>query len=327
MDAECSDFGTVNTWRNGLIAKSNKKILCIIGPTCSGKSALALAAARAWQGEIVSCDSVQVYKGFDIGSAKPGPEERALVAHHLLDVISCNETMDAAKYADLAQTAIQEILARKKLPVIVGGSGLYFRALCGYKFHDDLPQDKNLRARLAKKSKLHLYQLLLRLDPERARELHVNDTYRITRALEIRLLSGKPLHEIFSEQKSRNEVSEFQKSALVVYLKPPVRELHVAIANRTRDMLQAGLVDEVKAMLSKGCRRDCAPMQSIGYKQVVKSLGYNDVADLENQIVIATRQYAKKQKTWFNAIHKDLEMECFGHQVSLENIGEGSRRV
>lgn len=277
--------------------------LAILGPTGSGKSHLALKAAIFTRGEVINCDSVQIYRGFDIGSAKPSLAERQAVTHHLFDIISWDEGFDAGVYAKLAKAIVLDLLAAAKLPIIVGGTGLYFRALCGKDFHADLPMDPTLRARLKLMSDERVRKLLLRLDVRRAQELHPNDRYRNERALELRLLRKEPMATT-----KRNAVTN-DIDPLVVVIEPPRAVLRDRIRIRTEHMFQSGFCDEVALLLRSGVRKDAKPMQSIGYKEVVLYLqGQLTLEAAKEAVYTATCQYAKRQGTWFRKIPRALTL-------------------
>ena len=303
-------------WRLGLIDKrsdglsyshlesSRPRFISVIGPTASGKSSLALALAKAMGGELVNCDSVQVYRGFDIGSAKPSMLEQEEVPHHLLDCVSWNDDFDAAQFAQMARNCIQDINKRQKLAIVVGGSGLYLRFLWGQAFHE-LPSNPELREELNKRDAAELYEQLQSLDPQRAKQLHCKDKFRISRAIEINILSGKTVAEL---TKDTLEPS-FPPSA-VVFINRPRPELHQRIALRAAEMLEQGFLDEVRALLANGCPIDAKPMLSIGYKQAVEYIGAgkNDENQLLEKIVVATRQYAKRQLTWYKKVPHDIAL-------------------
>jgi len=277
--------------------KSSKSWVVIAGPTASGKSALGMELARQLNGEIVSCDSVQVYRGFDIGSAKPSAAERREIPHHLIDVVSWRDQFDTGTYGTTGRKAIADILRRGRLPVIVGGSGLYLRALQGQEWHGDLPKDEILRADLEKRESADLFRELQKLDPGRAAEVHPNDRFRIVRALEIVTLLGHPLRDL---QKESPDASE---EAYVVVLEPERAALHQAISSRTAAMVAAGLLPETQALLDEGCPQSAKPMMSIGYRQAAEVLtGGQEAGDLIPMIEAATRQYAKRQTTWFKSV-------------------------
>lgn len=282
-------------------------VLAIIGPTASGKSKFGMALAEQLQGEIISCDSVQVYKDFDLGSAKPSREEQEEIPHHLIDVVSWKETFDAARYRELALQTIADIQSRKKTPIIVGGTGLYFRALCGDQFHD-LPSDPSLRKELESWSLEQLRQKLNALDPERSQQIHDNDRFRLSRACEITMLTGMTLKEL-AQLKSTQALQPF-----TMLCNPPREALLKNIEARSELMLTQGLIDEVRKLKNQGCPPSAKPMQSIGYKQVCDFLdGHIKEEDLLEKIVIATRQYARKQMMWFRKTPVDRELKDLSH--------------
>lgn len=270
--------------------------IAVIGPTASGKSALAMQLAKERNGEIVSCDSVQVYKDFDIGSAKPTKAEQAEVPHHLIDVVTWREPMDAGRYARLAEAAIRDIRARGRLPIVVGGTGLYLRALVADRWHGDLPKDEQLRIQLEDQTNEQLIETLKKIDPERAAELHANDRVRLLRAVEIATLAG-------GDWREKQQKAEPILRPHIIRLDPDRTLLHKRIALRAQQMLDLGLIDEVRRILASGCPPDARPMLSIGYKQAADYLaGTLPEPDIAEAITIATRQYAKRQNTWFKKL-------------------------
>lgn len=274
--------------------------ISILGPTASGKSSLAMKLAKELGGEIVSCDSVQLYKDFDIGAAKATKEDQALVRHHMIDLLGPGESYDAAQYALAARKAIREIWARGKTPIVVGGTGLYYRFLVGDKVHA-LPSDKSLKEQIKKLSDEELYKKLSELDPARAKELHENDRYRLVRALEIILSADSQ----FSEQITKDGLEPFTPERCIL-LNPPRALLHERIKLRSREMITEGLVDEVKK-LRETFSVDAKPMQTIGYKQVNQFLDGEIETEEEMflRILYATRQYAKRQVTFFKKLKAD----------------------
>jgi tRNA dimethylallyltransferase len=271
--------------------------IAIVGPTASGKSALAMELAKKHQGEIVSCDSVQIYQGFNIGSAKPTLQEQAEVPHHLLDCASWQEPYDAARYGKDARKVITDIQNRNKLPIVVGGTGLYLRALWGYGFND-LPTDSELKAQLSTLTAEALYQKLQELDPQRASQLHPHDKFRLIRACEVATLTGSSLATL-----SKQETSIFAPDQVIMCSSPDKAKREERIRLRTELMLREGLIAETQNLLAQGCDPNCKPMQTIGYKQVVAYLqGEIKAKDLSERIVIATRQYARKQLMWFRQV-------------------------
>ena len=278
--------------------------LCLAGPTASGKTAAALAIAAAWRGtravEIVSVDSALVYRGMDIGTAKPSAEERALVPHHLIDIIEPSESYSAARFVGDAQRLIGEITPPGALPLLVGGTMLYFKAL--FEGLDAMPAaDREVRAALAAQLERQglpkLYRELQRVDPVTAARLAPADQQRIQRALEVYRVSGQPLSSFHTE-----------KAALVhaplIALEPDDRAwLHARIETRFHKMLDDGLVDEVRRLGERGdLDADMPSMRCVGYRQAWEALASGDLADLPERGVAATRQLAKRQITWLRGM-------------------------
>lgn len=271
------------------------------GPTASGKSALALELAKAIGGAIVCCDSVQLYRGFDIGSAKPTTLERGTVPHFLFDILDWNDPFDAAAYARAAKRVMTEIQQSGLIPVLVGGTGLYLRALLGDAWDDDVPSDQDLRLKLSERESLDLYGELKSRDPRRADELHPNDRFRVIRALEINILTG-------SNVRVRKPDKTLPTNHIMIFLNPDRQVLHDKIAKRTNAMITGGLIAEVDRLLASGVDPSSKPMQSIGYKQVVgMRQGVLPETKLEEKIIFATRQYAKRQVTWFKKVPHHLK--------------------
>ena len=279
--------------------------LSILGPTASGKSSLALRIAEEFDGEIVSCDSVQLYKGFDIGSAKPSLEEQEKVKHHMIGLLDPVESYDASRYAKEARKVIKEILSRGKLPVVVGGTGLYYRFLVGENVHS-LPKTSLKKENLKSLSSEELHKKLSELDPERARTLHENDRYRLIRALDIALnVEGN-----FSEETKREQIDSFAPE-LCFLLDPPRKLLHQRIEKRAEEMLKLGLVEEVQNLLKEEQNQTSKAMTTIGYKEVRDFLSGKlpTKEELLFRIICATRQYAKRQVTFFKKTSCDLRLE------------------
>ena len=290
--------------------RAEATVLALVGPTAAGKSELAIRVATElpFPVEIVSCDAFQVYRGLDIGSGKPPPEARRLVPHHLLDTLDPDDACTAGRYAALAAEAIREIWRRGAIPLVVGGSGLYFRALRDGIFEGPEP-DPRLRERLDRL--FHrtgggrwLGRLLARLDPEAHRRIHENDRKRRLRALEVALTAGEPISRLQTNRRPPLEGARWS----VVVLDPPRDRMDERIALRVRAMFAAGLVEEVRR-LGERYRGAWPGRLAIGYREVLEALADAPEADLptgrlpdaEARIVIATRRYAKRQLTWFRA--------------------------
>jgi tRNA dimethylallyltransferase len=273
-------------------------VVAIVGPTASGKSALALAVARDQGGEIVSCDSLQVYRGLDIGSAKATAAERREIPHHLLDVVDPDQEFSAADYARLARTAVADILARGRLPIVAGGTGLYLRALRRGLFAGP-SRDTDLRRRLErvaeKRGDASLHRLLARVDPEGAARTSPRDRVRVVRALEVYRATGRPLSAHHRDDTPAPEDWRW----LVIGLDRPRDELRAAVEARTQAMFDAGLLEETRALLAR-YPGDVRPLRAIGYRQagaVVR--GEAAAVEAQRDIVKETMRYAKRQMTWF----------------------------
>jgi len=282
-------------------------LVAIVGPTGAGKSELALRIAEQFDGEIVNCDSMQIYRGFDIGTAKLSLAERCGIPHHLLDVVDPAQSFSAGDYAREARLAIEGIVSRKRLPVIVGGTGFYLRALLDGL--PDLPQRNDcLRGRLEGKPNLH--RMLQRLDPQAAERLHPNDTVRIIRALEIRLLTGAPAPML----RPGGALPGFQVRK--VALLPSREELYARLNTRTEAMFRGGLMEEVQRLLNSGTPDTAKPFEAVGYRQALAAVqGKLTLAEAIAQSQQATRNYAKRQITWFRNDPGTERILQFGNTV------------
>lgn len=276
--------------------------LAVVGPTSVGKSGLALCLAERIGGEIVSMDSRQSYRRIDVGTAKPTPAERERVRHHLIDVLDLDETNNAESFARMARDAVEDIIGRGKLPVLVGGSGLYFRAVFEGLFDIDL--DIREREAFARSRRgVATGELLLELsraDPESAGRIHSNDRYRILRALEIFELTGIPMSEHFHRQRRRRTAAG--RRYLKVGLRLPRKELHARIEERARRMISSGWIEEVARLLDSGADPDWPGMKTLGYPQVIDHvMGKRSLDETTDTIIRLTKQYAKRQMTWFRS--------------------------
>jgi tRNA dimethylallyltransferase len=274
-----------------------------MGPTASGKSALAMKLAEHFPVEIISVDSAQVYRDMNVGTAKPGHEDLARVPHHLIDVLAPTERYSAAQFADDANRLIAEIRERGKLPLLVGGTMLYFKALT--QGLNDLPVANPavraaIDARAAERGWPRLHEELAAIDPVTAARLQPADRQRIQRALEVFQISGRPLSTLLEGSSREATTTNFLRMALV----PSERAaLHSRIAQRFDAMLDAGLIDEVRSLRERyALTPDLPAMRAVGYRQVWSYLdGVIDIATLRNQGIFATRQLAKRQLTWLRA--------------------------
>ena len=272
------------------------RCIFIAGPTAVGKSEIALALAEKASGEIISVDSMQVYRGFDIGTAKPSLVERARVPHHLIDICDLTENFDAAKFIQLAQKVVEEIQSRAHMPIFCGGTGLYFKAyLSGL---GEAPSaNSELRVELEAAPFETLLKELRERDPAAYEKIDKQNPRRVIRAVEVIRLTGKK----FSEQRAewKTAVGD-QKSEVIFALNRTADDLHARINTRVDEMFRRGLVDETRALLQHGLEQNKTAMQAIGYRQVVEHWrGKRSLGDTIKEVKIRTRQFAKRQLTWF----------------------------
>jgi tRNA dimethylallyltransferase len=292
-------------------------LVVILGPTASGKTALSLHVAERLQGEIVSCDSVAVYREFEIGTAKPSKEERRRIPHHLIDIAGPKELVTAGDYARLARQAITEITAREHLPVVVGGSGLYLRALLEGLFAGP-PRSEELRIRLreraAERGTDYLHKLLHRIDPAAAQTIHANDVPKVVRALEVSISSRAPMTGLW--QQGRDALQGFK--ILRIGLNPDRAALYARINQRAREMFSAGLLDETRMLIDR-YGSSVWPLNSLGYKQAMQHL--RGELSLEQAIAAAQqghRNYAKRQMTWFRREPDVHWIAEFGSEAAVQ---------
>lgn len=274
-------------------------LVVLVGPTASGKTALGIHLAQRFHGEIVSCDSVSVYRGMDVGSAKPSPEERAAVPHHLIDIRNPDEPCTAGDYSREARAAIAEITGRGHLPIVSGGTGLYLRALTDGLFEGpqrDEELRERLRQRAAARGSEYLHRLLARLDRKASESIHANDTPKLIRAIEVCLTAKTPMTEAWQQQ-GRDPLTGYR--ILRIGLNPDRTLLYDRINRRASAMFDHGLVEETAALAAKygaGVR----PLTSLGYAQALALLqGYLTREDAITAAQQGHRNYAKRQLTWF----------------------------
>jgi tRNA dimethylallyltransferase len=275
------------------------RLVVVLGPTASGKSTLGIRLAEKLGGEILVCDSTQVYRHFDIGTAKIPVAEQHGIAHHLADLVEPTEIFTAGDYRRRAQEVLDDLRDRKVLPVLTAGTGLYLRALLEG-LADAPERSEEIRARLREKAARrgieHLHRALARLDPESAARISARDTQKVIRAIELRLLTGKSVSEIHRSGRDALQGYEVIKIGLL----PPRAALYARIHTRTAAMLQAGWLEEVRRLVASGVPADAKPFQFIGYAEWREHLaGRMSKEDAVHQIQQATRRFAKRQMTWF----------------------------
>lgn len=293
------------------------KVVVVLGPTATGKSALALELARSFRGEIISADSVQVYRLMDIGTAKPPPEVRREVPHHLIDVVWPDEDFSAGLFRRYAQEAISEIVARGKVPIVVGGTGLYIKALTEGLLEgvEGNPEVRRwLKEEAERLGVRGLWERLREVDPESAAKVHLHDLYRILRALEIYYCTGIPA----SVLRGRHRFSERPYETLKIGLWKPRDALYQRIDRRVEEMIKGGLRDEVEKLLELGYSPELKSMRSIGYRQMVEHLqGAYSLDEASRRVKRETRRFAKRQITWFK---RDPEVHWFSYPEERDRI-------
>jgi tRNA dimethylallyltransferase len=299
------------------ITPAEPALLVVLGPTASGKTALSLALAEKFAGEIVNCDSVAIYREFDIGTAKPRAAERARVLHHLFDFVDPTHAMTAGEYARQARQVLGEITARHHLPIVVGGTGLYLRALLEGLFPGPQRSEalrERLRERAANRDAKYLHRMLHRLDAPAAAKIHANDTPKLIRAIEVCLASRQKMTDLW--QQGRDPLRGFR--ILRLGLDPDRAPLYKRINRRAREMFDQGLVEEAKHLLQKYGSSAC-PLASLGYKQAIQSLR----GELTREQAVeaaqqAHRNYAKRQMTWFRREADIMWLRGFGDDAETQ---------
>jgi tRNA dimethylallyltransferase len=274
-------------------------LVVVLGQTASGKSSLAIRLAQQLNGEVLVCDSTQVYRHFDIGTAKVPLAEQEGIAHHLVDLVEPNELFTAGEYRRQALPVLAEVTKRGKLPILTAGTGLYLRALLEG-LADAPERSEELRTRLRTKAQLHgsdyLHRALKRLDPENAARIGPRDTQKVIRSIEMRILAGKPVREIHRAGRSSLEGYDVQKIGLLA----PRAALYARIDARAVAMLRDGWLEEVRKLSSSGIPLNAKPFQFIGYPELLAHLaGRLTMETALEKIQLATRQFAKRQLTWF----------------------------
>jgi len=290
----------------------------VLGPTASGKTALSLALAGRFKGEIVNCDSVAMYREFDIGTAKPTPAERSRVPHHLLDCVAPAGPMTAGEYARQARQVLEEIIMRGHLPILVGGTGLYLRAVLEGLFPGPQRSEQlreRLRGLVDSRGSNYVHRILRRLDRAAAEKIHANDTPKLIRAIEVCLASRQKMTDLW-QQHGRDSLRGFR--ILRLGLDPDRQALYVRINQRAQQMFEAGLVEETQRLLEKyGVA--AVPLSSLGYKQAMQFLNGDITREQALQAAQqAHRNYAKRQMTWFRREPKVQWLRGFGDDAQIQ---------
>ena len=288
------------------------KILAVTGPTASGKTSLAIALARELNGEIISCDSMQIYREMDIGTAKPTKDEQAAVRHHLIDILPPDAPYSCSDYVKDAEAVIDDIVSRGKLPIFCGGTGLYLDRLLRGGNEDEAASDPAIREELKKFYKENgvdaLYERLVSLDPEAAEAIHKNNVKRVMRAIEICLVTGQKKSEI---DKKNSEMSDKYDATVITLAFNDRERLYERIDRRVDAMIEEGLVEETKKLLDMGVfERSLTASQAIGYKELFPYFrGEVSLEECIDELKRASRRYAKRQITWFSG--KDYTQKVF----------------
>jgi tRNA dimethylallyltransferase len=291
-------------------------LVAVVGPTGSGKSDLSLHLAEIFHGEVVNCDSLQVFRHFDIGTAKLQPDQRRGIPHHLIDIADPNALFTAGEFARLAREIIDAISSRGNLPIVTGGTGFYLRALVDGLFEGP-SRDQNLRDRLAARESRRpgsLHKLLARFDRAAASKIHPNDVPKVTRALEVCLLTRRPVSELFLQ--GRDALRGYR--VLKLGLLPDRDELYSRLDRRCEQIFESGLVDEVKSILNLGFSGEEKPFESHGYKQALQFI--RGELNLREALFYAqrnTRNYAKRQLTWFRREPELVWLKGFGDDAAI----------
>jgi tRNA dimethylallyltransferase len=302
-------------------------IILLAGPTAVGKTALSLDIASRLGTEIVNADSMQVYRYMDIGTAKPSQEERSRVAHHLLDVVDPDEPFDGSRFLELARPVVERLHGEGKVPLVVGGTGLYMkiltRGICA-----GAPGDGRIKEQLFGEERemglAHLHGELSRVDPAAAGRIHANDRQRILRALEVFRLTGEPL----SHWQEEHRFAETHYRAVKIFLYRDRDEIYEQIDRRVDRMMEEGFPEEVGRLLQMGYGADLRPMQSLGYKQLVQHImGELSLEEAVTRIKRETRHYAKRQMTWFRGDREFQWMDARRGEEVIERIVNAVREA
>jgi tRNA dimethylallyltransferase len=306
---------------------SNPELIVLVGPTAVGKTAAAIEICRILRGEIISSDSMQVYRHLDIGTAKPTAEERASVPFHLIDFVEPVCQFTVSDWKQLAEAAIADVTGRGNVPIVSGGTGLYIRALLDDWKLAGTPRDPRVREALMEEAaefgSAALHGKLAAVDPVTAGRLHPNDTVRIVRALEVYYATGIAISEYQSQDRLGAQPRAARKFGLTI----PRPELYARIEQRVDAMMAAGFEQEVRGLLDQGFAADLSPMRSLGYKEMVRYIGGElTYSDMLAEVKQNTRRYAKRQQTWFNA-DKSIDWIDVAALSSAEVAGQIVKRL
>jgi tRNA dimethylallyltransferase len=298
------------------------RLLVLLGPTASGKSALAIRLAQTFSGEVVACDSTQVYRHFDIGTGKVSKSEQGGIAHWMIDMVEPDRVFTAGDYRRDAEKILQGIRDRGKLPIVTAGTGLYLRALLEGLAEAPARCEvvrERLRSSATTHGARHLHRMLLRLDPEAASKIGAGDAQKIIRAIEIRLLTKQPVAAMHSLV--RPALQGFR--VIKVGLRPQRKLLYAEIDKRVTEMFTAGWVEEVRRLLAAGVSPEAKPFSFIGYRQIAEHLnGRLDLDETIAQIQQATRNFAKRQLTWFGRERDVNWIEAFGYEDRAAQLAD-----
>jgi tRNA dimethylallyltransferase len=295
------------------------KLLAIVGPTATGKSALAIAMAERFGGEVVSCDSTAVYRGFDIGTDKVPSAEQRGIPHHMVDVVEPTEEYSAARYAREAAAVIRDMTSRGRLPILAGGTGFYYRALTRGLF-DGPSRDEPLRRRLERvavvKGPERLHRWLAQVDPVSAARIAANDVKRVVRALEVWILTGRPLTEHFAETAS--PLPEYDVIAVALRISP--EQTAERVARRVHAQFEQGLLDEMRGLLARGVPETALPFTGLVYRQALEHLqGVRDEAATRELIILENRKYSRRQLIWFRKEPNLRWIHASGERVETQD--------
>jgi tRNA dimethylallyltransferase len=309
---------------------STEQLIAVVGPTASGKSDLGIALARAFDCEIINCDSVQVYRGVNVATAKVPLDERLGIPHHLIDIVEPTVNFTAVAWAEEARRVIADIESRGKRAILVGGTGFYLRALTT-RFFESPEIDESIRPRLQRIMEKHgaerLHRLLARVDPRLAAKFAPKDWSRVTRALEVYFSSGRPLSEW--QERSPEESTEYAARLHYFVLEPPREELYRRINLRVDVMVERGLLEEIKGLIADGTPPTAKAFNAHGYKRFVEHLlGQRTLESAIEQMKLDTRHYAKRQWTWWRAQKNTCWFKGFGFEEKvIEEATQIARRL